>query len=117
MLDTMPPALQEAFLENAVSGLESGLAGEQVTGMVNAWQTGDAPLLIQVTTEIGSHQTESKALDEVLLYSRHDGMAKKIESYLASNEIHFVAVGSLHLVGPRGLVEMLRKRGYLVKQL
>jgi len=26
-------------------------------------------------------------------------------------------VGALHLAGPRGLIELLRKRGYVVKQL
>jgi uncharacterized protein YbaP (TraB family) len=45
-------------------------------------------------------------------------MARKIDGYLNdSRERHFVAVGALHLAGPRGLVEMLRKRGYVVRQL
>jgi uncharacterized protein YbaP (TraB family) len=43
-------------------------------------------------------------------------MLAKIEGYLASRERHFIAVGALHLAGPRGLVELLRKRGYVVRQ-
>jgi len=30
--------------------------------------------------------------------------------------LFFVAVGSLHLTGKRGLVELLRAKGYLVRQ-
>jgi uncharacterized protein YbaP (TraB family) len=45
-------------------------------------------------------------------------MLKKIEGWLNdSRQRHFIAVGALHLAGPRGLVELLRKRGYVVKQL
>ena len=41
-----------------------------------------------------------------------------IEGYLnKSKDRHFIAVGALHLAGPRGLIEMLKKRGYVVKQL
>lgn len=117
MLNDMSPQLQEAFLENAISTLESGKAPERVTGMVNAWQSGDASLMQEVAKAVNKDARLAPQLDDVLLYSRHDAMLKKIEAYLAGSVSHFVAVGSLHLVGPRGLVEMLKARGYEVKQL
>ena len=117
MLDGMSPELQVAFLENAIRVLESGKAPDQVTGMVNAWQTGDVKLMQDVTKAVNDGMRMSDQLDEVLLYSRHDVMQKKIEGYLAGSVPHFVAVGSLHLVGPRGLVEILKARGFEVKQL
>jgi uncharacterized protein YbaP (TraB family) len=43
-------------------------------------------------------------------------MLKKIEGYLAGSESHFVAVGSLHLVGPRGLLQALKAKGYEITQ-
>jgi uncharacterized protein YbaP (TraB family) len=39
------------------------------------------------------------------------------ESLLAGGKTHLIAVGALHLVGPQGLVEMLRARGYTVTEL
>ena len=117
MLSGMSPTLQEAFLDNAISVLESGKSPDQVTGMVNAWQTGDVKLMQDVTSAVNKGLRMSDQLDEVLLYSRHTAMLKKIEDYLAGRAPHFVAVGSLHLVGPRGLVEILKARGFEVKQL
>ena len=117
MLNGMSPILQEAFLENAISTLESGKAPDQVTGMVNAWQAGDVKLMQEVARVVNKDMRMTDQLDEVLLFSRHDAMLKKIEVYLDGNVAHFVAVGSLHLVGPRGLVEMLKARGFEVKQL
>ncbi|MEO8386162.1 MAG: TraB/GumN family protein [Betaproteobacteria bacterium] len=117
MMDGMPPQLQEAFLENAISTLESGNAPDQVTGMVNAWQTGDVTLMQEVSKSVNKGMRLTDQLDAVLLYSRHDAMMKKIVSYLDGDVTHFVAVGSLHLLGPKGLVEMLKARGYEVKQL
>jgi uncharacterized protein YbaP (TraB family) len=116
MLDGLSPTLQEAFLENAIGTLESGKASDQVTGMVNAWQSGDVDLMREVSKGVNKNMRMTDQLDEVLLHSRHGGMLKKMENYLAGGVTHFVAVGSLHLVGPRGLVEMLKARGFEVKQ-
>ena len=73
----------------------------------------------------GLHARENNAFgvereaitDLPMLYNRHAGMLKKIEGYLADDKSYFVAVGSLHLVGPRGLIEQLKIKGYKVRQL
>jgi uncharacterized protein YbaP (TraB family) len=54
---------------------------------------------------------------EKLLYTRNKNMVSKITEYLQTHETYFVIVGAGHLVGERGIVELLRKRGYLVEQL
>jgi len=117
MMDGMAPQLQEAFLENSIRTLESGNAPDQVTGMVNAWQTGDVALMEEVVRNANKGMRMTDQLDAVLLHSRHDAMLKKIANYLEGGVPHFVAVGSLHLLGPKGLVELLKARGYQVKQL
>ena len=117
MLNEMSPVLQEAFLENAISALESGRGPDQVTGMVNAWQSGDVNLMAEVAKGVNKGMRMTDQLDEVLVHGRHAAMVKKIESYLEGKVPHFVAIGSLHLVGPRGLVEILKARGYEVQQL
>jgi uncharacterized protein YbaP (TraB family) len=56
--------------------------------------------------------------EEKFVWSRHPAMVEKIAGWLdGPRDRRFIAVGALHLVGPRGLVEELRKRGYDVRQL
>jgi uncharacterized protein YbaP (TraB family) len=107
----------EAF-EGTLSALESGLTSEQITGVVNAWQSGDPQLMLEIARKYNDGVPGAKDFEEKFIWSRHESMAKKIESLINdSNQRHFVAVGALHLAGPKGLVEMLRKRGYRVRQL
>jgi hypothetical protein len=116
MLGNMPEDLQEAFLDNAIATLELDRSADQVNGMVTAWRTGDTKLMLEVTAAVNRDMKLTRQLDEILLYGRHDAMLKKIERYLAGKEPHFVAVGSLHLVGPRGLIQALKSKGYEVTQ-
>jgi uncharacterized protein YbaP (TraB family) len=104
-------------LEGIVIALESGLSREQVTGLVNAWQSGDPNLLLEVVKAYNERIPGARELEEKFIWSRHEEMARKIEKWLLDGrEPVFVAVGALHLAGPRGLVEMMRKRGYIVRQ-
>ncbi len=117
LLTSMPAALQESFLDNALTTIEQGRSAEQVTGIVNAWQSGDPKLMLELADESSRGQKDADKLNQLLLWGRHAAMMEKIESYLASGETHFVAVGSLHLIGPRGLVSLLTQKGYTVRQL
>lgn len=117
LIDSLTEPETRTLFEGTLTALESGLTGEQITGMVNAWQTGDPKLLLEIARKYNDTVPGAKEFEEKFIWARHDSMVAKIEGYLAnSKDRHFVAVGSLHLAGPRGLVEMLRKRGYIVRQ-
>lgn len=118
LIDSLTEEENRTIFEGTLTALESGISSEQITGVVNAWQSGDPALVLEVARRYNTEVAGAKAFEEKFVWSRHDAMAKKIEGYLNdSRDRHFIAVGALHLAGSRGLVEMLRKRGYLVKQL
>lgn len=118
LMNSLTEAEQLAALEGTVKALEDGLVREQITGVVNAWQSGDPALLLEVARAYNEGVPGAAAIEEKFIWSRHAEMAKKIEWLLLNGrETAFVAVGALHLAGPRGLVEMLRKSGYTVRQL
>lgn len=118
LIESFTPAEALAALEGTLTALESGLVREQVTGMVNAWQAGDPALLLEVARKYNDTIPGARDIEEKFIWSRHDGMAEKIgRMLLDSKERHFVAVGALHLAGPKGLVAMLRARGFAVRQL
>ena len=118
LIASLTPEENNKLFAGTLTALESGLTGEQITGLVNAWQSGDPGLLLEIARKYNERVPGAREFEEKFIWSRHDAMATKIEGYLnRSGDRHFIAVGSLHLAGPRGLVEMLRSRGYTVRQL
>lgn len=108
---------QEAFLDNALITVEKGKAPGQIEGMIAAWQSGN-PAMMEATVKLANEGMKlTAALDEKVLYGRNVKMVAKVEEFLRGNEKHFVAVGSMHLVGKRGLVDVLKAKGYEVRQL
>jgi uncharacterized protein YbaP (TraB family) len=118
LMDSLTEEDHRQIFDGTLKALEMGLTGEQITGMVNAWQSGDPALLLEVAQRYNENIPGAKEFEEKFVWARHGPMLAKIEGYLnESRDRHFIALGSLHLAGPRGLVELLRKRGYIVKQL
>jgi uncharacterized protein YbaP (TraB family) len=118
LIDSLTEKQSLDAFEGVIAALENGLTREQITGMVNAWQSGEASLLLDVARRYNESVPGAAEIEDKFIWSRHDAMAKKLDGFLLdSRERHFVAVGALHLAGPQGLVEMLRRRGYAVKQL
>lgn len=109
---------QLAFLEDSLKAVESNAARREINRIAQAWETADRPALERLLSEMRA-QTSVGArftVDTVLL-GRHDAMVRRIESLMADGRKYVFAVGALHLVGPRGLVEMLKARGYTVTEL
>jgi uncharacterized protein YbaP (TraB family) len=116
LMDSLTEAENRTIFGGTLTALESGLSAEQITGIVNAWQTGDPNLVLEIARKYNTDVPGAREFEEKFIWSRHEEMLKKIDGYMGTRDRHFVAVGALHLAGPRGLVELLRKRGYLVTQ-
>ena len=118
LIDSFTEKESLTLFKGTLDALESGLTDDQVNGMVAAWQAGDPEAILQVARRYNDRVPGALEFEELFIWSRHDSMAAKIEGYLnQSKDRHFIAVGALHLAGPRGLIDLLRKRGYLVRQL
>jgi uncharacterized protein YbaP (TraB family) len=106
-----------AMFEATLDALESGKSGTQIESMVKAWQEADPDALLEAANRYTESSPALLAFEEKLVWDRHDAMLKKLEDYLNAREPYFVAIGSLHLAGPRGLLEMLKAKGFAVRQL
>lgn len=104
---------QEAFLLNTMK--ESKTIGQEVNGLVRAWKSGDTNTIESFLTKSGDARTAS--LNEKILYERNRHMASRIEDYLRAKETYFVIVGAGHLVGSKGIIEILKGKGYTIEQL
>jgi hypothetical protein len=118
LMDSLTNEENMMLFKGTLDALESGLTGEQVKSMVAAWQAGDPDAILEVARRYNDKVPGAREFEKKFIWSRHGVMMDKIEGYLnQSRERHFIAVGALHLAGPDGLIELLRKRGYIVKQL
>jgi uncharacterized protein len=106
---------QNSYLDQALRGIESGDAEREVRKIVEAWERRDTAAAERLIGEI--HKANSpgeRFVAEQLFDLRHPRMVEAIEKYASSGSVYLVAVGALHFFGPRGLLEMLRARGFTI---
>ncbi len=76
-----------------------------------AYRSGNLDLL----DSINKYNSFSAAFDEKFLYKRNEIQANSMDSIIKSGTTLFVGVGAAHLPGNRGVIEMLRSRGYKLR--
>lgn len=106
---------QEQFLLYTLKTLSS--MDSQVGSMVRAWASGDAQTMESILADAMPPDASLAPILKKLFDERNDKMTSKIEGYLKSNGTYFVIVGAGHLVGKKGIVELLKSKGYGVEQL
>jgi len=112
VFDGMTMEQQERLLAQTLKELETELAS--VGKLADAWKSGDAPTVERIV------QSELKAEPQMyqrLLVDRNKAWLPKIEALFARTGRALVVVGAAHLVGPDGLVAMLKAKGYTVEQM
>jgi uncharacterized protein len=71
------------------------------------------PLFRAVLPDGGNDQTGYAAFEQAMIVNRNKTMIASAEPIIAAGSA-FIAVGALHLPGPDGLIELLRKNGHTV---
>lgn len=115
MLASWPPKLQELLLLSTIE--EYPEAGPLMEKMVEAWKSGDADTLDKLVRKTGRDHPKLEPVVKKLFDDRNVKMAKQIEKYLSTDGTYFVVVGAGHLGGRKGIVQLLRDKGYDVRQL
>jgi uncharacterized protein YbaP (TraB family) len=83
--------------------------------MIRAWREDDNDKLAEMF--IADMQEEAPELYDSLLLQRNLNWIPQIESMLRDADTEFVLVGAAHLVGDQGLLDLLSRKGFQVKQL
>ncbi|MDB5034951.1 MAG: hypothetical protein JWQ98_2192 [Chlorobi bacterium] len=111
IFDSMTDKAQEEFLKQSLSSDNNG--DKAFTAITDAWKTGDTKALEKMLgNEIGDDEFNKK-----MVSTRNANWVPQIEGFLADKTNYMVVVGSLHLVGNNGVVELLKAKGYQVEQL
>ena len=106
---------QELFLVYTLKDLS--LVGDEATGLIKAWSTGNVGGIESIITKTVREDRRLEPIFRRLLDDRNKGMVSTIEGYLKTRETYFVVVGAGHLVGDKGIIRILKDRGYSVEQL
>jgi uncharacterized protein YbaP (TraB family) len=114
MLDGFSDEHQDLFLRYTL--LELDTVGEQTDRILRAWAEGDAATMEEILLESIREHPGLMPVFEALFFQRNGKMAAKIGEYLEEGGEFFVVVGAGHLVGEKGIVELLRRKGFSVEQ-
>ena len=106
---------QEQFLLYTLKTLSS--TGGQVESLVRAWTSGDAQAMESILSDVVVEDASAAPIFQKLFDDRNVKMTSRIEEYLNSNGSYFVIIGAGHLVGKRGIVELIKSKGYVIEQL
>ena len=109
--DKMPESLQEQMLRSTLSELE--VQRNSVAAMIGAWRSGDAAALEKMA--LSSFEGYRGAYTS-LIVERNNNWVPQIEACMAKPRPCFVVVGAAHLVGPDGLLTLLKNKGYQLEQ-
>jgi len=84
--------------------------------MFTAWESGDAKSFEKIIEVPIDSDPSLKNIYDELITKRNYKMTKKIEGFLKTKKTYFVVVGSGHVVGKEGIVDLLEKKGYKLEQ-
>lgn len=112
LFDSMTMAEQDHLLSETLKEIDTEQAN--MSRLMDAWKAGDAPTVERIVL---SALRQEPQLYQRLLVDRNKAWVPKLEALFARKGRAFVVVGAAHLVGPDGLIAMLRAKGYSVDQL
>lgn len=113
LFDAMSPATQAELLRQTLEGNDATSAS--LVKLAHAWRNGDVKALERLALD---EMRKDSAFYHAMLVDRNRAWLPKIERYLNdASRRTLVVVGAAHLLGPDGVIAMLRERGYDPVQL
>jgi len=109
--DKMSDKLQEQMLLSTLNEFDA--QGSELKGMIAAWQRGDIAALEK--TVLSSFKEYPEAYSS-LIVERNRSWIPQLEKCLSRPMPCFVVVGAAHMVGPDGLLNLLKVKGYKIEQ-
>ncbi|KAB0670304.1 TraB/GumN family protein [Oryzomonas sagensis] len=110
---SMADGNEDDFVDYSIADMKN--IREQFGLLVGAWRTGDAGTLDELMS--GEFKARQPQLYKRLIVERNKNWLPVIEGYQKLRQTRFVLVGVAHLVGPDGIIEALRQKGYTVEKL
>jgi len=106
----------DLLLREALFSLEE--AEVLMMDMIFCWKQGDDACIEGILFEDAfTNYPSFVSIYDVLFYRRNEDMANDVRKFLQSEGTYFVVIGAGHLVGEKGIPNLLRNAGYKVTRL
>jgi uncharacterized protein len=112
LFDSLSRREQEYLVEQTLNDFDT--MESEMGEMLRSWTNGDIGNLERMLLK---SFVDYPGLYQTFLVRRNRNWLSQIEAFLGRQKSCFVVVGAGHLLGPDGLVNLLRRKGYLVEQL
>lgn len=104
---------EDAFVRYSLKDLQT--IREQFAIIVAAWRRGDADRLDELL--VSELKTKQPQLYRRLIVERNRNWIPRIDQPPQPRRTRFILVGAAHLVGPDGIIAVLKQKGYRVEKL
>ncbi|MDE2368611.1 MAG: TraB/GumN family protein [Burkholderiales bacterium] len=112
------PTERREAIEDSLQQIEDGSGRRVLERLVGAWERGDFQALEHYAQWCECADTESeRAQMRRLNDDRNPHLADGIEALHRQGHHLLAAVGALHMTGPQGLPQLLRRRGFAVERI
>lgn len=111
IFDKLSIADQEVMLASQLISPDSAV--RSLLTLTNAWASGDTAT---VNRTLNASMLKSPTLFALFLIDRNLSWMPSIEALLNGRDDALVVVGTAHLVGSQGVLELLRRKGYRVER-
>jgi uncharacterized protein YbaP (TraB family) len=116
--DRLPPRVNGAYLLTSLEKTSGSEDNQGIEAVAAAWSRGDTRAMERLLNREIKKKPGLEMLYEKLIYERNRNMAKRMGSLLKSGDKgYFFLVGAFHLVGKRGIIQLLKDNGFRVRQL
>lgn len=112
-ISSMGEGYEESFINYSLNDLRGTQEGFRE--MLSAWKSGDDQRL--TTLFVGQAKMKMPLVYYKLIVDRNNAWLPVIDKFGTSKGKEFILVGVAHLVGPDGILEALKKKGYRVEKL
>jgi uncharacterized protein YbaP (TraB family) len=110
-LDSLSPKTQDQMLRESIEAAETEMG--EIKALAAAWRAGDVAAMERLAL---ADMKDAPDVYDTLLVSRNRRWLPKIEACMQANRACFVVVGAAHLIGPDGVVALMKGRGHTVTQ-
>lgn len=115
LFESLTEGENDKFLLSTI--MEVNQLEKEIENIVKAWITGDTARMEQILTKYIQKYPDLKDLYKKILDGRNEKMVDKISSYLKTGKKYFVIVGAAHMVGEKGIIRLLKNKGFSIRQL